>query len=263
MLFRIGVHLGDILEKADGTVYGDGVNIAARLQELAEPGGITISDAVYSAVRDRAEATFEDRGEQSVKNIPRPLRAFRLLPKRSARGPTDPATRSAPTSARQPSVAVLPFDNMSGDSGQDYFADGITEDIITALAKNRWLSVIARNSTSAFKGRSGDVRRVAQELNADYVVEGSVRKAGARVRIAAQLIDGASGNHIWAERWDRDLTDIFMIQDEVTAMIAARIEPELAAVERQRVERKPTEDLNAWDCYHLGLSHMYRFRLRG
>jgi len=256
MVFRIGVHLGDVIEKADGTVYGDGVNIAARLQGLAEPGGVTVSDVVRGAVRDRASTIFEDQGEHSVKNIARPIRAFRLPVEPSASGPK---ALSEPELARKPSVAVLPFDNMSGDPSQEYFADGITEDIIMALSRNRWLSVVARNSTFALKGRSIDVRRVAQELAANYVVEGSVRRTGNRLRIAAQLIDGASGSHIWAERYDRDLADIFAVQDEVTGAIAGRIEPELGAVERQRAERKPTQNWNAWDCYHLGLSHMYRF----
>lgn len=263
MLFRIGVHLGDVIEKADGTVYGDGVNIAARLEGLAEPGGVTASDVVHGVVRDRVSTIFEDQGEHSVKNIARPVRAFRLSVEPSARGPTGSAALPEHEPPRKPSVAVLPFDNMSGDPSQEYFADGITEDIITALSKNRWLFVVARNSTFALKGRSSDVRRVARELGANYVVEGSVRKAGNRVRITAQLIDGASGNHIWAERYDRDLADIFAVQDEVTGTIAARIEPELGAVERQRAERKPTQNLNAWDCYHLGLSHMYRFDKEG
>lgn len=260
MLFRIGVHLGDVIEKADGTVYGDGVNIAARLQGLAEPGGVTISDVMHGAVHNRVSATFEDQGEHRVKNIAQPVRAFRL-----SLEPGPPAPTALPEHAplRKPSVAVLPFDNMSGDPSQDYFVEGITEDIITALSKNRWLFVIARNSTFAYKGRSRDVRHVARELGASYVVEGSVRKEENRVRITAQLIDGASGNHIWAERYDRDLADIFAVQDEVTSTIAARIEPELGAVERQRAESKPTQNLNAWDHYHLGLSHMYRFDKEG
>lgn len=259
MRFRIGVHLGDVLEKADGAVYGDGVIIAARLEKLAEPGGVTVSDIVHGAVRDRVSTMFEDQGEHSVKNIARPIRAFRLPVGSSAREPTGSTKPPAHEPSRKPSVAILPFDDMSGDPSQEYFADGITEDIITALSKNRWLFVIARNSTFALKGRSGDVRRVARELGTDYVVKGSVRKAGNRVRVTAQLIEGASGNHLWAERYDRDLADIFAVQDEVTQTIAARIEPELGAVERQRAERKPTENLNAWDCYHLGLSYMYRF----
>ncbi len=259
MRFRIGIHLGDVIEKADGTIYGDGVNIAARLQSLAEPGGIMASDVVHGAVRDRVPAVFEDRGEHEVKNIARPVRAFRIAVQGSTSPTASHAESRETTAPRKPSVAVLPFDNMSGDSTQEYFADGITEDIITALSKNRWLSVIARNSTFAYKGRSRDLRQVARELGADYVVEGSVRKAGERVRITSQLIDGATGNHLWAERYDRKLEDIFAVQDEVTRTIAARIEPELGAAERGLAERKPTENLNAWDCYHLGLSRMYQF----
>ncbi len=257
--FRIGIHLGDVIEKADGTIYGDGVNVAARLQALAEPGGVMVSDVVCGAVRDRVPATFDDQGEHGVKNIARPVRAFRLLAGTPAAELPAPAARREDEPRRLPSVAVLPFANLSGDPGQEYFADGITEDIITALSRNRWLSVVARNSTFALKGQASDVRRVARELGADYVVEGSVRRAGDRLRVTAQLIDGVSGNHIWAERYDRDLADIFAVQDEVTATIAARIEPELGTVERERAQRKPTEDLDAWDCYHLGLSHMYRF----
>ena len=173
MLFRIGVHLGDVIEKADGTVYGDGVNIAARLEGLAEPGGITVSDVVHGAVRDRVSTMFEDQGEHSVKNIARPVHAFRLSVEPSARGPTGPAALPEHEPPRKPSVAVLPFDNMSGDPSQEYFADGITDDIITALSKNRWLFVIARNSTFALKGRSGDVRRVADRkstrLNSSHI----------------------------------------------------------------------------------------------
>ncbi len=253
MRFRIGVHLGDIIEKADGTVYGDGVNIAARLHSLAEPGGIMISDVVYGAVRDRIAAAFEDRGERSVKNIARPIRIFAVL------ADTTDVRKLERTARRKRSIAILPFNNMSGDPEQEYFADGITEDIITLLSKHRWLFVVARNSTFAYKGRALDVRRVAQDLGADYVVEGSVRKAGKRVRITAQLLDGTTAAHIWAERYDRDLEDIFSVQDEVTGAIAARIEPEVGEVERQRVLRKPTQNLDAWDCYHLGVSHMYRF----
>jgi adenylate cyclase len=258
MRFRIGVHLGDIIEKADGTVYGDGVNIAARLQSLADAGGVMVSDVVYGAVRDRIAAAFEDCGEHTVKNIARPVRTFRV-PASAVHG-----RKAEPTTGkRKRSIAILPFNNMSGDPEQEYFADGITEDIITLLSKHRWLFVVARNSTFAYKGSSIDVRRAAQDLNADYVVEGSVRKAGNRVRVTAQLLDGATGAHIWAERYDRELEDIFAVQDELTGAISARIEPELGEIERQRVQRKPTDNLDAWDCYHLGLSHMYRFDRHG
>jgi TolB-like protein len=181
----------------------------------------------------------------------------------AAGGTPDYADAGEPTPTDKPSVAVLPLTNLSGDPEQEYFADGITEDIITALSRNRWLSVVARNSTYAYKGRSVDVRHIASELGVDYVVEGSVRKAGDRVRIAAQLIDAASGNHIWAERYDRDLDDMFAVQDEITDTVAGSIEPELGAAESQRARRKATESLDAWDCYHLGLSHMYKFNETG
>lgn len=261
--FRIGVHLGDVIEKPDGTIYGDGVNVAARLQALAEPGGVTVSDVVCGAVRDRVPAAFDDHGEHSVKNIARPVHAYRLRAEALAGETPAPVAGRDGESPRLRSVAVLPFANLSGDPAQEYVADGITEDIITALARNRWLTVIARNSTFALRGRMDDVRRIARELGADYVVEGSVRRAGDRLRVTVQLIEGASGSSLWAEKYDRQLEDIFAVQDEVTATIAARIEPELGAVERERAQRKPTEDLNAWDCYHLGLSHMYRFDREG
>lgn len=261
--FRIGVHLGDVIEKPDGTIYGDGVNVAARLQALAEPGGVMVSDVVCGAVRDRVPAAFDDHGEHSVKNIARPVHAYRL------RAEALPGETPVPVAGRDrepprlPSVAVLPFANLSGDPGQEHVADGITEDVITALARNRWLTVVARNSTFALKGRSDDIRRVARELGADYIVEGSVRGAGDRLRVTAQLVDGASGSHLWAERYDRDLANLLAVQDEVAATIAAGIEPELGAVERERAQRKPADDLNAWDCYHLGLTDMYRFEREG
>ncbi len=261
MRFRIGVHLGDVMEKADGTIYGEGVNIAARLEGLAEPGGIMVSDSVRNAVKGKVEANFEDRGEQQVKNIADPVRAYRVSPR--ACGAAEPTLASAGRPSARPSVAVLPFDNMSGDAGQTYIADGLTEDLITALSKYHWLRVVARNSCFAFRGQAVDVRRVAKELEANYVVEGSVRKAGDRLRVTAQLIDGATGEHIWAERYDRSLTDLFALQDEINAMIVGRLEPELGVAERTRAIQKPTQNLGAWDCYHIGLSHMYRFTQEG
>jgi TolB-like protein/pimeloyl-ACP methyl ester carboxylesterase/lipoprotein NlpI len=284
---RAGLHTGEV-ELSGGRLRGIAVHIAARVSAAAQPGEVLVSNTVkdltagsgirftergahklkgvpgewrlFTAVRERLPGAFEDPGEHHAKNVARPVHAFRLSAE-----PEHGGSKGLPGQepARKPSVAVLPFDNLSGDPSQDYFADGITEDIITALSKNRWLSVIARNSTFALKGRLRDVRRVAAELGAGYVVEGSVRKSGDRLRIAAQLIDGASGNHIWAERYDRDLADIFAVQDEVTGTIAARIEPELGALERRRAERKPTQSLDAWDCYHLGLSRMYRFDREG
>ncbi len=255
--FRIGVNLGDVMVDR-GDLYGDGVNIAARLEALADPGGICVSASVHDQVHGKTDLDFEDIGEQTVKNIAKPVHAYRVrMEERTADVPASPASGDKPT------IAVLPFDNLSGDKDQEYFADGITEDIITALSKNRWLFIIARNSTFAYKGQSLDVRRVADDLGANYVVEGSVRKAGKRVRITAQLIDAASGNHIWAERYDRDLEDIFAVQDEITETIVATIEPELGAVEGQRAQRKSTKNLDAWDCYHLGLSHLYKFNKDG
>ena len=260
MEFRIGVNLGDVMIEGDD-IFGTGVNIAARLQVLAEPGGICVSQPVRDQVRHSLGLTCDDLGDQMMKNIAEPVRAFRVRLDGMKPGTAPAAARAIPALELpdKPSIAVLPFDNMSGDPEQEYFSDGITEDIITALSKNRWLSVIARNSTFRYKGKSPDVRLVGKDLGVNYVLEGSVRKAGNRVRISAQLIDAGSGNHIWAERYDRDLEDIFAVQDEITETIAARIEPELAAVEGLRVQRKHPQNFSAWDCYHLGLLELYHF----
>lgn len=257
LLFRVGLNLGEVIEDR-GDIYGDGVNVAARLEALAEPGGICISESVRTAVGNKLPLCYEFLGEQSVKNIANPVRAYAV---RSEQPGAD--VPSAPSREERPTVAVLPFNNMSDAPNDEYFADGITEDIITALSKNRWLSVVARNSTFRFKAQSIDVRRVAHELGAGYVVEGSVRRVGERVRISAQLLDANTGNHIWAERYDRNLDDIFALQDEVTGTIAGRIEPELGTIARQRAQRKPTVNLGAWDCYHLGMAHMYAFTKEG
>ena len=246
MRFRIGVHLGDVMEKTDGTIYGDGVNIAARLEGLAEPGGITVSEAVQSAVRGRVSATFADQGEQHVKNIVHTVHAYRLV-KAEREAVTSASDRSSQPSSEKPSIAVLPFANMSGDPEQEYFADGISEDIITGLSKLRWFFVIARNSSFTYKGKAVDVKRVARELGVRYVLEGSVRKGGNRVRITAQLIDAATSNHIWADRYDGDLTDIFALQDEITAKVVAAIEPKLLEAEGIRSQNRSPDDLGAWD----------------
>jgi TolB-like protein/DNA-binding winged helix-turn-helix (wHTH) protein/Tfp pilus assembly protein PilF len=257
LMFGIGVNIGEITE-GRGRIHGDGVNLAAKLEALAEPGGICISESVRTAIGKILPLRYEFLGEQSLENITRPVRAYVVQSGEvAADAIPSPAVESKST------VAVLPFDNMSGTPDDEYFADGITEDIITALSKDRWLSVVARNSTFAFKGQSVDVRRVAKVLGAGYVVEGSVRRAGNRVRISAQLLDATSGKHIWAERYDRDLDDIFALQDEITGTIAARIEPELGTVERQRAQRKPTRNLGAWDCYHLGMAQVYTFTKKG
>ncbi len=256
MSFRIGVNVGDLVEQSDGTVYGDGVNIAARLQALAEPGGICVSELACTQARNKLEARFDFLGEQQVKNIPEPIRAYRLLP--GDRGTSaEPAFLSS-----KPSIAVLPFDNMSADPEQEYFSDGITEDLITALSRIRWLFVVARNSTFTYKGKAVDVKQVARELGVRYVLEGSVRKGGGRVRITAQLIDATTGSHVWAERYDRELADVFAVQDEITETIAAAIEPELAQFERDRARRKPPESLDAWDLYQRGLWHVWQFSPR-
>ena len=246
MPFRIGVHLGDVMEKADGSIYGDGVNIAARLQGLAEPGGVTVSDAVQCALRQGIEASFQDIGEQQVKNIARPVRAYRVRIERAeAQLAPGAATREH---ADKPSVAVLPLDNMSGDPEQEFFADGITEDIITELSRFRDLFVISRNSSFKYKGHAVDVQKFARDLGVQYVVEGSVRKAGSRVRITVQLIDAETNRHLWAERYDRELADIFAIQDEVTQAIVATLPGRVEAASRERAARKTPDSLAAYEC---------------
>ena len=255
MRFRVGINLGDILEQDDGTVYGNGVNVAARLESLAEPGGICLSGSAHEQVEGKTNHSFEDAGTHAVRNIARPVLAFRVTG-REASAVTAP--EKPLTSPGRPSIAVLPFDNLSGDPEQEYFADGMAEDLITALSRIRWLFVIARNSTFTYKGQAVYVKRVGQEMGVRYVLEGSVRKGGDRVRVTAQLIEATTGNHIWAKRYDRELADIFTIQDELTEAIAGEIEPELAEVERERAHREPPENLNAWGCYQQGLWHLWQ-----
>ena len=255
---RIGVNLGDLIVEGSD-IYGDGVNVAARLEGLAEPGGVCISGKVHEEIKNKLPAAFEDMGEQKVKNIDRPVQVWRWLPDEGGPAGAVARTQQPLQLPDKPSIAVLPFDNMSGDPEQEYFSDGITEDIITALSKFRWFFVIARNSSFTFKGKSVDVKQVAEELGVRYVLEGSVRKAGSRVRITAQLIDAASGNHVWAERYDRELADIFDLQDEMTATIVGAIEPELGSAERERAKRKPPDSLDAWNQYQRGLWHLWRY----
>jgi adenylate cyclase len=255
IVFRVGVNLGDIVIDGDD-ILGDGVNVAARLEGLAEPGGICISDDAYRQVRDKLDLAFADAGEHELKNIARPINVWRWTGSGAAMpAETEPPTLQLPD---KPSIAVLPFENMSGDPEQEYFADGIVEDIITELSRFKSLFVTARNSTFAFKGKSLEVKEVARRLGVRYVVEGSVRRAGKRLRITAQLIDALNDAHLWAERYDRDLEDIFDVQDEVTRAIVTEIEPQLASTERERARRKPPENLGAWECYQRGLWHLYR-----
>jgi len=244
---RLGINLGDVVVEGDD-LYGDGVNLAARLQGLAEPGGICISAKVREEVGRKVDIEFEDFGEQQLKNITTPVRVYAIrlglsLPAAIARPLALPA---------KPSVAVLPFDNLSGDPEQQYFSDGIAEDIITDLSKLSGLFVIARNSAFAYRGRAVNVQEVSRALGVRYVLEGSVRKAGNRVRIAAQLIDGATGGHLWAERYDRDLTDIFAVQDEVTREIVSALALKLTKGERRRIERRGTDNLEAYDYFLRG-----------
>ena len=259
MRFRIGVNLGDVIAKGDGTIYGDGVNVAARLESLAEPGGITVSGTVFDHAENKLPAAFEFTGEQAVKNIAKPVRAYRVIAESEPASPSADKPLMLPD---KPSIAVLPFDNLSGDSDQDYFADGIAEDLITALSHIRWMFVTARNSTFAYKGQSLDVRQVGRELGVRYVLEGSVRKGGKRVRVSAQLIDASSGNHVWAERYDRELIDLFDLQDEITETLVAALQSEVGEFERERAHRKAPENLDAWESYHRGLWHLWRLNAK-
>ena len=259
---RIGVNLGDVIVEGSD-IYGDGVNVAARLEGLAEPGGVCISGKVREEVRNKLSAAFEDLGEQKVKNIAEPVRVYRWDHAGVDRAPGMMSVDETLPLPDKPSIAVLPFDNMSGDPEQEYFSDGITEDIITELSRFRSLFVIARNSSFHYKGRSPKVQDIGRELGVQYVVEGSVRKAGNRVRITAQVVEAASGKHIWAERYDRDLEDIFALQDEMTQTIVGAVEPELSAVERARAARKSPESLDAWETYQRGLWHLWSFTREG
>jgi len=252
---RIGINLGDVIVEGDD-LYGDGVNIAARIEALADAGGVFVSNTVHDHVRDRLPFVFEDLGEQQVKNIARPVRVYRVRDIGAAsKSPTAP---SLPLPDK-PSIAILPFANMSGDPEQEYFADGMVEEIITALSRIRWLFVIARNSSFTYKGQAIDVKQVGRELGVRYVLEGSVRKAGGRVRITAQLIDALSGVHLWADRFDGSLEDVFELQDKVAISVAGVIEPTLQAAELRRSSARPTSDLTAYDFYLRALPHQFSF----
>jgi adenylate cyclase len=251
MQFRIGIHLGDVMTR-DGDLFGDAVNIAARLEALAEPGGICVSAAVREHVGTRVAATFTDAGAQQVKNIAEPVHVFRVAASGAPQPADAPATPPLPD---KPSIAVLPFQNMSSDPEQEFFADGIAEDIITALSRYPSLFVIARNSCFTYKGRAVDVKQVGRELGVRYVLEGSLRKSANRIRVTAQLVDAETGNHLWAERYDRDLADIFAVQDEITDAVTIAIAPAVAGAEQQRAMRKPPGSLDAWAAYQRGSWH--------
>lgn len=249
MALRVGVNLGDVVVD-DGDLFGDGVNIAARLQEVASTGGVAISDDVYRQLRGKLDLPFQDGGERSLKNIAEPVRTWTWTPV----GGQATATVAAPaTPTDKPSIALLPFENMSGEAEQEFFADGMTEDIITGLSRFRSLFVIPRNSTISYKGRSPDPKTIARELGVRYVLEGSVRRGGNRIRVTGQLIDAEAGGHLWSERFDAELTDIFKVQDDVTDAIVTAIAPEIDKSERGRAERKPPDSLDAWSLYQRRL----------
>ena len=260
IVFRIGLHLGDLIVDGDD-LYGDGVNVAARLEAEATPGGIVISGDVHNAVAGRLKAAFADLGELSLKNIERRVRAFRVqvdgVPTVSSTTAPLPATDAPLSLPNKPSIAVLPFANMSGDPDQEYFADGMVEDIITSLSRFKSLFVIARNSSFTYKGRAVDIKQVGRELGVRYVLEGSVRKAGGKVRITGQLIDSETGAHLWADRFDGSLEDIFDLQDRVTTSVVTAVAPKVDQAEIERARRKPVENLDAYDLFLRGMAHSH------
>lgn len=255
--FRMGVHLGDVVEESDGDLMGDGVNVAARLEGLAESGAICLSEDAYRQVRSRLELPVSDLGEIRLKNIPDPMRVYAL---RLGEAVAPQLPEPAPPVTEKPSIAVLPFTNMSGDPEQEYFVDGMVEDIITALSRFDELFVIARNSTFVYKGRAVEIRQVGRDLGVRYVLEGSVRKAGERVRITGQLIDAATGAHLWADKFDGRLEDVFDLQDQITASVVGELEPTMRKAEIARARRKPAENLGAYDLYLQALPHTYVVR---
>jgi adenylate cyclase len=251
IVLRIGINLGDVM--AEGSdLYGDGVNIAVRLEAIAEPGGIWISDDAHRHVRDKVGVIFQDIGEHNLKNIAQPVRVYRLR-----LGDEASPVRPSLALPDKPSIAVLPFQNLSDDPEQEFFSDGITEDIITALSKLRWFFVIARNSTFAYKGKAPDIRQVARDLGVRYVLEGSVRRSGDRLRISSQLVDATTGAHVWAERYDRAVSDIFAVQDEIAENVAGSIESQVFTAESLRAQNKPPESLDAWGCVIRAMPYVW------
>jgi len=257
VLIRIGINIGDVIEDR-GEVFGDGVNLAARLEAAAAEGGICITASVHEQIVGKIESKFEDNGIESFKNISHPTHVFRWKPETDTQNNIT-QDRDSNSSSEKPSIAVLALRNMNNDSDLDYVGDGITEDLITALSKVRSFKVISRESTFTYKNTSKDVREIASELGVRYILEGSVRKSGPRVRATAQLIDAVTGHHVWAERYDREMEDIFDLQDEVVQVIAAALEPEVYAAERVRIEHKPPENLDTWELYQRGLSFMWTY----
>src|SRR5262245_19784144 len=254
--FRIGINLGDIIVEGDD-IFGDGVNVAARLQEIAAPGGICVSSRVHDDVRDRLDTEFGDGGTQTLKNIARPLQVWRWQPGTAVPPKPAPEVQALPLPDK-PSIAVLPFQNMSGDPEQEYFTDGTVEDITTALSRFKQLFVIARNSSFTYKGTAVDVKQVGRELGVRYVLQGSVRKAANRLRITGQLIDAATGGHLWADHFDGGLEDIFDLQDQVAGSVVGSIAPAMEKAEIERAKRKPTGSLDAYALYLRGLASFYQ-----
>src|SRR5262247_2436046 len=252
---RIGVNLGEVIVGADGDLFGDGINIAVRLEGVADPGGILTSEKVYSEVEGKLDIGFEDRGEQQLKNITKPVRAYAV--RAGEHSALIEKISAAPLLPDKPSIAVLPFENMSGDPEQEYFADGMVEEIITALSRFKWLFVIARNSSFTFKGRAVDIKEVGRRLGVRYVLEGSVRKASNRVRITGQLVDATTGAHVWADRFERDLTDVFALQDEVTVAVVSAIQPKIIQTEIAMAARRRPENLTAYDLFFRALQQYY------
>jgi adenylate cyclase len=256
--FRIGIHLGDVVEESDCDLMGDGVNIAARLEGVCEPGAICLSEDAYRQVRDRVKASFVDLGEKALKNIARPVRAYALTRERET-AKSEPAVVEARPNLSlpdKPSIAVLPFQNMSGDPEQDYFADGMVEDIVTGLSRIKWLFVIARNSSFAYKGKAVDVRQAGRELGVRYLLEGGVRKAGQRLRVTVQLVEAETGAHLWADKFDGGLADIFEFQDQITERVVGIVEPSVHKSEIERSRRKRPESLDAHDLYLRALPYV-------
>jgi TolB-like protein/class 3 adenylate cyclase len=260
---RIGLNMGDVIVEDGGDVYGEGVNIAARLEALCDPGGILLSGKIHGEVEGKVEADFEDRGERQVKNIARPVRIHAVRAAGTAATPAAIASQGDVKKPlplpEKPSIAVLPFQNMSGDPEQEYFADGMAEDIITALSRFKSLFVIARNSSFTYKGKAVDIKQVGRELGVRYVLEGSVRKSGSRVRITGQLIEAATDRHLWADKFDGALEDVFDLQDQVTSSVVGLIAPKLEQAEIERARQKPTENLDSYDCFLRGLALMNKY----